>query len=67
LWQLRDIEPLQTWVKGRTILIGDAAHAMLPLQGQGASQGFEDAEALQALFFLPTSRTTQQRWTYMND
>lgn len=50
LWQLRDIEPLPTWVKGKTILIGDAAHAMLPLQGQGASQTFEDAEALQAIF-----------------
>jgi salicylate hydroxylase len=23
LWQLRDIDPLETWVKGRTILIGD--------------------------------------------
>lgn len=49
LWQLRDIDPLPTWVKGRTILIGDAAHAMLPTQGQGASQSFEDAEALQAM------------------
>ena len=49
LWQLRDIDPLSTWVKGRTVLIGDAAHAMLPTQGQGASQTFEDAEALQAV------------------
>lgn len=29
LWQFRDIDPLPTWVKSRTILIGDAAHAML--------------------------------------
>lgn len=48
LWQLRDIDPLPRWTKGRVILIGDAAHAMLPTQGQGASQAIEDAEALQA-------------------
>ncbi|KAH0283466.1 monooxygenase [Aureobasidium namibiae CBS 147.97] len=52
LWQLRDIDPLTTWTKGRAIIIGDAAHAMLPTQGQGASQSIEDAEALQA--FLST-------------
>ncbi|KAH7087407.1 FAD binding domain-containing protein [Paraphoma chrysanthemicola] len=50
LWQLRDLDPLQTWYSGRTILIGDAAHAMLPTQGQGASQTIEDAEALGAFF-----------------
>jgi len=50
LWQLRDIDPLPTWYKGRVILIGDAAHAMLPTQGQGASQTVEDAEALGAFF-----------------
>ncbi|KAL6703870.1 hypothetical protein ACN47E_009004 [Coniothyrium glycines] len=50
LWQLRDIDPLDTWHHGRTILIGDAAHAMLPTQGQGASQTIEDAEALGAFF-----------------
>lgn len=50
LWQLRDIDPLPTWTKGRVILIGDAAHAMLPTQGQGASQALEDAEALGAFF-----------------
>ncbi|KAM0559953.1 hypothetical protein ACHAPJ_003905 [Fusarium lateritium] len=55
LWQLRDIDPLPRWVKGRTILIGDAAHAMLPTQGQGASQSIEDAEAISA--FLSDGRT----------
>lgn len=41
LWQLRDIDPLETWTKGKVIVIGDAAHAMLPTQGQGASQTVE--------------------------
>ena len=50
LWQLRDLDPLRTWYRGRVILIGDAAHAMLPTQGQGASQAVEDAEALGAFF-----------------
>jgi salicylate hydroxylase len=50
LWQLRDLDPLDTWIRGRVILIGDAAHAMLPTQGQGASQAIEDAEALGAFF-----------------
>ncbi|TKX19832.1 FAD-binding domain-containing protein 46 [Elsinoe australis] len=58
LWQLRDIDPLKTWTKGRTIVIGDAAHAMLPTQGQGASQSVEDAEALQAFFKDVQSRPT---------
>jgi salicylate hydroxylase len=59
LWQLRDIDPLDTWVRGRTILIGDAAHAMLPTQGQGASQAIEDAEALQAFFRDVTSAPSE--------
>ncbi|PWY65408.1 FAD/NAD(P)-binding domain-containing protein [Aspergillus eucalypticola CBS 122712] len=50
LWQLRDMDPLKTWIRGRVILIGDAAHPMLPTQGQGASQAIEDAEALGAFF-----------------
>ncbi|KAI1866765.1 hypothetical protein JX265_001138 [Neoarthrinium moseri] len=61
LWQLRDIDPLPTWVRGRAILIGDAAHAMLPTQGQGASQSIEDAEALAAyLVDLPAGASGGQ-------
>ncbi|KAE8346094.1 hypothetical protein BDV24DRAFT_158891 [Aspergillus arachidicola] len=38
-------EPLKRWVSssGRMILIGDAAHPLLPTLGQGANQGIEDA------------------------
>jgi salicylate hydroxylase len=59
LWQLRDMDPLDTWHSGRTILIGDAAHAMLPTQGQGASQTIEDAEALGTLFGHITERPSK--------
>jgi salicylate hydroxylase len=31
LWQLRDIDPLPTWTRGRVLLIGDASHAMRKL------------------------------------
>ncbi|KAK8024613.1 FAD binding domain protein [Apiospora rasikravindrae] len=48
-WDLQDLEPLPTWTRGRAILIGDAAHAMTPMQGQGANLSIEDAEALRLL------------------
>jgi len=35
--------------RGRTVLLGDAAHAMLPNLGQGAGQGIEDAVTLTLL------------------
>lgn len=43
------MDPLPFWNRGRTILIGDAAHAMTPNQGQGANQSLEDAEAFRLL------------------
>ncbi|HSX07631.1 MAG TPA: FAD-dependent monooxygenase [Candidatus Saccharimonadales bacterium] len=38
-----DIQSLPTWHKGRIVLIGDAAHAVSPNAGQGASMALEDA------------------------
>ncbi|KAJ5693119.1 hypothetical protein N7462_002542, partial [Penicillium macrosclerotiorum] len=39
-------KPIKSWTKGKTVIIGNAAHFMLPHQGQCESQGIEDAGAL---------------------
>jgi 2-polyprenyl-6-methoxyphenol hydroxylase-like FAD-dependent oxidoreductase len=44
-----DIATLPTWSRGRTLLIGDAAHATSPHAGQGASLALEDAMRLSRL------------------
>ncbi|PWN89752.1 FAD/NAD(P)-binding domain-containing protein [Acaromyces ingoldii] len=50
LWPLFDVSCLPYYERERALLIGDAAHATLPHQGQGASLAFEDAEGLAYLF-----------------
>jgi len=40
---IHDVPHLSTWHKGPVLLVGDAAHAMSPAGGQGASLALEDA------------------------
>jgi salicylate hydroxylase len=48
-WGLYDRRPLSSWTSGRLVLMGDAAHPMLPHLGQGANQAIEDGVALAVL------------------
>ena len=43
-----DLPELAIWHRGRVVLVGDAAHAVGPHAGQGASMAIEDAVVLAA-------------------
>ncbi|MGI9522519.1 MAG: FAD-dependent monooxygenase [Hyphomicrobiaceae bacterium] len=45
-WGLYDPTPLRQWSRGATILIGDAAHPILPFLAQGGAMAIEDAYVL---------------------
>jgi len=49
-WRLFVHQPYSHWQVGKTALLGDAAHPMLPDQSQGACQALEDAAALGIIF-----------------
>ncbi|KAJ7900620.1 FAD/NAD(P)-binding domain-containing protein [Mycena olivaceomarginata] len=55
-WQLRAVPILPTWIRGRAALLGDAAHATLPLLGQGAAMAIEEAAVLGCLLPLGTTK-----------
>lgn len=48
-WGLFVTRPLLHWYRGRVVILGDAAHGMLPHHGQGANTSIEDAFVLAAL------------------
>ena len=48
-WGLFVVQQPRRWHTARTVLIGDAAHGMLPHQGQGANTTIEDAVTLAEL------------------
>lgn len=45
-WGLYDRAPLDSWSQGRVVMLGDAAHAMLPFLGMGAAMAVEDGYVL---------------------
>ncbi len=48
-WGLFVVQQPRRWHRGRAVLLGDAAHAMLPHHGQGANTTIEDAITLAEL------------------
>ncbi|MFE3992631.1 NAD(P)H-dependent oxidoreductase [Streptomyces goshikiensis] len=43
---IHDRDPAPRWTDGRVVLLGDAAHPMVPALGQGANMALEDAVVL---------------------
>ena len=52
-WPLFDRNVAARWTDARVVLVGDAAHPMMPFLAQGAAQAIEDAEALGRAFSNP--------------
>lgn len=45
-WVLCDRDPVENWIDGRVVLLGDAAHPMMQYFAQGACMAMEDAVAM---------------------
>lgn len=45
-WALADRKPITTWIDGKVVLLGDAAHPVLQYFAQGAAMALEDADCL---------------------
>ncbi|KAH8117594.1 FAD/NAD-binding domain-containing protein [Phellopilus nigrolimitatus] len=56
VWAIHAVDPLlQTYVRGRAAVLGDAAHGTLPHLGAGAGQALEDALVLVRLLTHPNT------------
>jgi 2-polyprenyl-6-methoxyphenol hydroxylase-like FAD-dependent oxidoreductase len=54
---IETVDARQPWSNGGVLLIGDAAHAMTPFMGQGASMAIEDSVVLAELLGAAPSAT----------
>ena len=54
-WSLVEMPRLRSWSNERTVLLGDAAHPILPFLAQGAAMAIEDADALSRALAVQTS------------
>jgi salicylate hydroxylase len=60
-WGLFVVDQPLRWTRSRVVLLGDAAHAMLPHHGQGANTTIEDAITLAELLPGVTPATWDER------
>jgi 2-polyprenyl-6-methoxyphenol hydroxylase-like FAD-dependent oxidoreductase len=65
LYPIFDMPELPAWSRGRVVLLGDAAHAVGPHAGQGASMAIEDALVLAAC--MQIERTPQSAFRRYED
>lgn len=63
IWPYYVVPKLERWfsMNSRVVILGDAAHAIPPTAGQGASQGFEDAFTLAALLPRITTKVPLEK------
>ena len=61
-WALFDRPALPRWHKGTAVLLGDAAHGMLPTMAQGAAMAIEDAWVLAACLDQVDVETSLQHY-----
>ena len=54
-------------ITGRVVLVGDAAHQIHPMAGQGVNLGFRDVMALEQVLFGSQSDVSKARVTATND
>ncbi|MGW0997205.1 FAD-dependent oxidoreductase [Streptomyces sp. NPDC002523] len=52
-WRMFDRDPIETWVHGRIVLLGDAAHPPLQYMAQGAIMAIEDGWVLARHYARP--------------
>ncbi len=64
-WEARHVPPLSSWVKGRVMLLGDAAHGTVPYFAQGSAMALEDAALLADI--LEEAGTLPANFARMNE
>ncbi|KAJ7272180.1 hypothetical protein C8J57DRAFT_1599218 [Mycena rebaudengoi] len=46
IWDMRAVPKLPTWIRGRVLLLNDAAHGTFPTLGHGAAMAVEEAATI---------------------
>lgn len=64
-WIISNFQPLHQWSKGKIVLLGDSAHAMVQAMAQGACQAIEDAYVLAK--HIATAKTCEDAFRLFQD